>query len=155
MTWTYDSSDLDKDTSAGRVNVVRYLVGDTNTSDQQVQDEEITFALTESNDDVYYAASFVAGTIASLYARKVDIELDTAIKESLSGLSKQYRDLSAQLRQTAQVKSGGGLGSFGGGLTVTSVEAKRANDNLIKPSFTRDRFRPEDVEYNKLDYDEE
>jgi hypothetical protein len=46
MTWSYNPSNLGTDTAtAERLNVVRYLVGDTDVDDQQVQDEEITFAL--------------------------------------------------------------------------------------------------------------
>ena len=93
MTWSYDSSDLDKDTAAGRINVVRLLVGDNDTTDQQVENEEITFALTESGNDVYYAASWIAQTIASQYARRVNIELDESIREDLSDLRTQYDKL--------------------------------------------------------------
>jgi hypothetical protein len=45
MAWSYNPSNLGTDTGAERLNVVRYLVGDTDVNDQQVQDEEITFAL--------------------------------------------------------------------------------------------------------------
>ena len=72
MAWSYDPTDLDKDTASGRLNTVRLLVGDTDTSDQQAQNEEITFALSETNNNVYYAASWVARTVASQYARKVN-----------------------------------------------------------------------------------
>ena len=42
MTWSYDATDLDTETNSGRLNSVRYLVGDTQTSDEQVQNEEVS-----------------------------------------------------------------------------------------------------------------
>ena len=59
MAWTYDPTNLDKSTAAGRLNVVRFLVGDTEATKPQVQDEEINFGLSESQDDVYYAAIYI------------------------------------------------------------------------------------------------
>jgi hypothetical protein len=69
MSWSYDPTNLDTATVAGRLNTVRLLVGDTDTTDQQVQDEEIVFALTETNNNIYAASSWVARTIASQYSR--------------------------------------------------------------------------------------
>jgi len=54
--WSYSVTDLNTTTASGRLNSVRLLVGDTDTSDQLVQDEEINFALAQANDNVYYAA---------------------------------------------------------------------------------------------------
>ena len=48
MAWSYNPADLNTTTAAGRLNVVRLLTGDTNTQDQQVENEEITFALAEN-----------------------------------------------------------------------------------------------------------
>ena len=42
MAWSYNPTDLDTLTASGRINTVRLLVGDTDTTDQQVQNEEIT-----------------------------------------------------------------------------------------------------------------
>ena len=47
MAWSYDPTDLNTTTASGRLNTVRLLVGDTDTTDQQVQNEEVTFSLTE------------------------------------------------------------------------------------------------------------
>ena len=45
MAWSYDPTDLNTTTASGRLNTVRLLVGDTDTTDQQVQNEEVTFSL--------------------------------------------------------------------------------------------------------------
>ena len=43
MAWTYDETDLDKTTTSGRLNVVRLLIGDTDTNDQLVKNERDHF----------------------------------------------------------------------------------------------------------------
>ena len=62
MAWSYETTDLGTATASGRLNAVRLLVGDTDITDPQVQDEEILFALAQEGNNVYYAASWVAQT---------------------------------------------------------------------------------------------
>lgn len=139
MAWSYDSSDLDTDTSAGRINVVRLLVGDTDTTDQQVQNEEITFALSENGNNVYFAAGWVARAISSKYSRKVNTQLDGALRTDYSDLAKQYSSLADRLEYQGK-KSSAGLSVKAGGITISGVEAVRENTNRIEGSFRRDRF---------------
>jgi len=146
MAWSYDPSDLDKTTPSGRLNVVRLLVGDTNTSDQQIQDEEITFALGETNDSVYYAAAWVANSIASSYARQVDSEIDSTLVAKFSQLHKHYRTLSDNLTRDAIRFDGTSLGVFAGGIRVSEVEAIRQLVNRVKPKFYDNQF---DYDYKK------
>lgn len=139
MAWSYDSSDLDTDTSSGRINVVRLLVGDTDTTDQQVQNEEITFALSENGNNVYFAAGWVARAISSKYSRKVNTQLDGALSADYSDLAKHYSSLADRLEYQGK-KSSAGLSVKAGGITISGVEAVRENTNRIEGSFRRDRF---------------
>ena len=140
MAWSYDPTDLDKDTASGRLNTVRLLVGDTDTSDQQAQNEEITFALSETNNNVYYAASWVARTVASQYARKVNTEVDGALRADYSDLSKQYSTLSDKLEFQGK-KSGAVVGVLAGGITKSGINTVRTDTDRVEGSFRRDRFR--------------
>lgn len=115
MAWTYDFTDLSGSTEDSKKNIVRYLVGDTNILEQQVQDEEILFALVEEGSRVFSAAALVAKTIASSYARKVNIELDGQIKAEYGKLYDNYTALAQELSDKAK-SSGGRLGVSGGGL---------------------------------------
>ena len=139
MTWTYDPTNAGTGNAAARLDAVRLLVGDTNTNDQQVQDEEIAFALSESNDNVYYAAAWVARAIAGKYARQVTTELDGQLSVEYSDLAKQYSKLADQLEYQS-LKTGGGLGIKAGGITKTDIEIAREQTNRVKPTFRRDRF---------------
>lgn len=64
MTWSYDTA------LTAAKDKVRFLVGDTDTADQQLQNEEITFVLAEEGTtNVYGAAAAAARGIAAKYAR--------------------------------------------------------------------------------------
>lgn len=140
MAWSYDASDLDTTTASGRLNTVRLLLGDTDTLDQQVQNEEITFSLSQTNDNVYFAAAWLARTVASQYARKVNVQLDGSLSADYSDLAKQYTSLAETLEYQGK-KAGAIIGVVAGGLTKSDINAVRTNTDRIEGSFRRDRFR--------------
>jgi hypothetical protein len=155
MAWTYDASDLVTSTASGRLNVVRVLIGDTDTNNQMVQDEEINLALSEVGDNVYFAGSYVADTLAAKYSNKVDTKLDGALSATYSQLSEQYRLLSARLKQQGHRYSGSTLGISVGGVKVSDINAARNDTNRVSPSFRIDRFRYPGGDYDISDYTEE
>jgi len=140
MAWSYNAADLSNTTSAGRLNTVRLLVGDTDTTDQQVQNEEINFSLAENNDNTYLSASWIARVISSKYARLVTTKLDGALSANYSDLAKHYQSLADQLEYQGKT-NGASVGVLAGGITKSGIEAARANTNRIEGSFRRDRFK--------------
>ena len=140
MAWSYDPTDLNTTTASGRLNTVRLLVGDTDTTDQQVQNEEVTFSLTENGNNVYYSGAWVARAIASKYSRKVNTELSGALKADYSDLVTHYNSLADNLEYQGKT-SGASVGVIAGGITKSTVEAVRQNTNRIEGSFRRDRFK--------------
>ena len=86
MSFTYNiavSTDIDK---------VRFNIGDTNSSDYQLEDEEITYLLTLGS--VTHASIQACYMIAARYASKVD--------EGLSDHSKTYSQLQTHYTQLAR-----------------------------------------------------
>lgn len=140
MAWTYDNTDLNTTSSSGRLNSVRLLVGDTDSTDEQVQDEEITFALAQVGDNVYYAASWIANVLASKYSRRVTTELDGALRADYSDLANQYRKLASQLRQDATRFSGTALGVEAGGIRIAEINTARQDETRVQSNFRMDRF---------------
>jgi hypothetical protein len=140
MSWSYDENNLTTDTANGRLNSVRLLLGDTDTLDQQVQDEEIFFALGVSNDSIYSATSWCARFVAAKYSRRVDTQLDGALSAKYSDLNKHYMMLSQVMEDQAK-KQGAAIGVKAGGISKTTVDNVRQNTDRIEPSFRRDRFR--------------
>jgi hypothetical protein len=140
LSWSYDPTDLDNTTASGRLNTVRLLVGDTDTSGQQAQNEEIMFSLSENNNNTYTSAAWIARVIASKYARMVTTQLDGALSANYSDLSKQYMQLADQLEYQGKT-NGAAVGVLAGGITKSGIKAVRANTDRIEGSFRRDRFK--------------
>ena len=63
MSWSYDPTAIEKG-----LNFIRLMVGDTDTSDQQISDEEIN-AILAIEVDKWRAAAVVADGISAKYAR--------------------------------------------------------------------------------------
>jgi hypothetical protein len=123
MTWTYDgdlATDRDK---------VRWLSGDTDTSDQLITDEEIAYALTLSAN-VRYAAATVCEGIAAKFARKATTRVgDLSI--SWGDLGKQYSERADRLRRDAAY----GAIPVAGGVSIARVESVHEDTDVPAPSF--------------------
>ncbi len=140
MAWTYDPSVLDTTTGPGRLNSVRLLVGDTDTNDQQIQNEEIDFSILQTNTNIYNAAAFVCRLIAAKYARLVTTQLDGALQAEYSDRVKHYTMLSLQMADFGKKVSGRALGVFGGGISIAEVESVQENTDRVPSQFRVDQF---------------
>ena len=126
MTWTYtDPSASDKD-------AVRFLVGDTDTTDQQVTDEEIAYALA-AEGSVNQAAASIARSIAAKYARKVDKSVGD-LKYSYSQRQKAYLDMADRLEKDAAIS---GASPYAGGISRSDKETVRDDDDRVAPRIRR------------------
>jgi len=97
MTWSYDSSlATDKDK-------VRFYIGDTDTNDQLLQDEEISFLLAEVSN-VLLAAAHAAKAIAAKFSRQADKAIGD-LRISLSQKARTYMTLAADLEKRALTSS--------------------------------------------------
>lgn len=140
MAWSYEETDLSIDTDSGRLNSVRLLIGDTDIDDEQIQDEEVLFALALNNNNIYLAGSWCCRTIAAKYSRRVNTQLDGALSADYSDLAKHYFSLAENLEYQGK-KAAGQLGVLAGGISKVRVDGVRANTDRVQPSFRRDRFR--------------
>ena len=140
MAWSYDETDLGTTTASGRLNSVRLLLGDTDTNDQQVQNEEITFGLAQTNNNVYFAAAWCARVVAAKYSRQVNTSLDGALSADYTDLAKKYTGLAESLEYQGK-KAGGGFGVKAGGIEISVIDSVREDTNRVPPSFRRDRFK--------------
>jgi hypothetical protein len=154
MAWTYDETNLDTTTAAGRLNVVRLLIGDTDTNDQLIKNEEVTFALAQANDNVYFAASWSARTISAQFARRVTTKMDGALSANYSDLAKQYKALSDDLREQGQKYSMTSASLKAGGISNAAIDAAQALTDRPSASFSKGQFDnpPNDSQYIR-DYD--
>lgn len=124
MSWSYSGNPSDSDSDA-----VRFLVGDVDTDNQLVSDEEIAWALAQGG--VYAAASLIAFTIAAAFSRQADKAVDS-LKISYSQKSAQYSKLAGDLRYRAATD---GLCPYAGGISVSDKDAVRGDSDRVRPSF--------------------
>ena len=128
MTWTYS------DPSANDKDAVRFLVGDTDTNDQLVSDEEIAFFLDEFPSSTYHAAAEVAETIAAQFAREVSHSGD-GLSYSAEQLQSNYAELAERLRAQAKRRYRSGAGPYVGGISWREREMADADQDKIPSSF--------------------
>lgn len=140
MTWTYSTSFLSAVSSiTANLMRVRLLVGDTDTSRQQLQDEEIYWPLS-SIEGLNYAAATVAEILASKYAFQVNTE-NSELRISAAARHKQYMALADRLRAGGPgslpgIDGGVPLGAvYVGGAVQADVDALSDNDSYREPSF--------------------
>lgn len=138
--WSYDPTNLDDSTDSGRLNVVRLLVGDTDTLDQQVQNEEIEFSLTVSSNNVYGAGAWVARYLSAKYSRFVDTDLDGQLAESYSQLREHY-SLLANTLEAEKDNSSVSLGVSAGGISKSEMERVEGIPDRVAPYFRRDSYK--------------
>ena len=132
MTWSYSgdpaSSDRDR---------VRFLIFDTDTNEQLLNNEEIDWLLTEQSN-VYMAAANGAEAIAAKFARDINRSV-IGISASPGGRAQFYLDLAEKLRaQTATSNKHGEI--FAGGLTISGKDALDADTNAVQPAFKIGQF---------------
>jgi len=97
MTWSYDTSLTEAKDK------VRFYIGDTDTNDQLLQDEEINFLLTETQN-VLQAASRAAKALAAKFSRQADKAVGD-LRISLSQKAQAYMSLAADLEKRALTSS--------------------------------------------------
>lgn len=127
MTWTYTPAIL----STSELMQVRLLVGDTVSSDQMLQDEEIQYAITQ-RATVYGAAANCCRNIASSFSRQVDSSIDV-LRASFSQKYDHYMKLAIQYDNKA-AETGSGS-PFAGGVFVADKQNTQADQSLVKPQF--------------------
>jgi hypothetical protein len=151
MAWTYTATP-GTTSDATRRDAVRLFVGDTDTLDQQLQDSEISFFLTQSSNDLYLAASIAASTLAAKYGRLVDTVLDDSnIRASYSQRQKNYSELALQMERKAAKFGTKSLGlPDAGGISVSEVSSVRLETDRVTAMFAVDELARDNVDVNPI-----
>ncbi len=108
MSWSYIGSPLDEDKDK-----VRFRIGDTNTQDQQMQDQEIDYLLTDQGS-VEAAALKACEILAAKYSRFADSAVGD-VKVSHSQKAAAYLTLAETLRGTTGITGAATAGPVVGG----------------------------------------
>ena len=130
MTFTYDSTDPGGTTK----DYIRLRIGDTSTSDQLLQDEEI-LAVIAAETNTLKAAAVCAQSIAGTFARKVDKTVGK-LRIMMSQASERYSDMAADLL----LESGRKAGAWAGGISVADKDDTEDDTDRVKPAFAVGQF---------------
>lgn len=137
MTWSYSLTTL----SSTPKDQVRLLIGDTLSTDPQMQDEEITYFLTQRSS-VYGAAAECCRTLQARFSRSVDQSAGDT-KAMYSQLAKAYGIKAAEFEAKAAM-GGAGL-PYAGGISVTDKINQEGDGDRVPPQFQvgmEDNFLP-------------
>jgi len=88
------------DPTSGTRDQIRFLIQDTDTTDQHLQDAEINYLYTTWGN-VYSAAAYAAEIIAAKYSHKTNYSRsigDLSISESYAESATQFRELARSIR---------------------------------------------------------
>jgi len=130
MSWTYGADPANSDRDAVRLNI-----GDTDTTEELLQDAEIAYYLTTFGS-VGEASYRAAQAISAKYARKSDQAIGD-LKYSYSQQSKRYAELASELKQQYAVS---GVGVYSGGRTIADKDTVEEDTDRVQPAFKRDQF---------------
>lgn len=128
MSWTYDVTQL----STSQLMQVRFEIGDTDSTDPLMQDEEITYAIGAETSTASAAAKCCEG-IARKFARLADTTLGPS-KVAASQRFEHYQTLAKQLRKDSTAMNA----PTGGGIYATDIE----DPNIVPPIFDKDLMSP-------------
>ena len=106
MAFSYSGNPADSDKDA-----VRFLIGDTDSNDPLVTDEEIAWQLGQRGK-VYLAASSCCVAIAAKFSRKADRSvgnLQASFSQQAEAYRQMARDLEAQAADTAVLQPYSGV----------------------------------------------
>ena len=139
MAWSYSG---DPDSSA--LDGIRFLIGDTDTNDQLLANEEITWVnsqvtgRTTSTDSLYEASYRCMITIASKFSRLADQSVGD-LRVNMSQKAKGARDQAEELKKLA-AREGSTPTPYAGGITVSDKEIDEDNSNLVRHAFKVGQF---------------
>lgn len=132
MTFTYNSSLI----SSSGLAFVRWRIQDTSTSDQLLQDDEITGAISVYGDK-WAAAVASAKAIAFKYARRADMTMGKlSIKHSQK--AKAFADLAAEIEEEAGLLVA--ASPWMGAESIGTKQTYEEDTDRVLPFFTRDTF---------------
>jgi hypothetical protein len=139
MAWTYGG-----DPSANARDAIRFLIGDTDTTDQLLSDEEIAWVNSEASGTstgttaLYDAAYRCCLTVASKLAREADKQIGD-LSVSMSQRAKAYREQAASLKALSG-REGGVPIPYAGGITISDKEIDEENSDLFRSWFSSGQF---------------
>lgn len=139
MTWTYSG-----DPSSSATDAIRFLIGDTDSTDQLLSNEEIAWINLEQSGsitattDLYYSAHYACHAISARLVRLADTQigdLNIKLSQKAMGYKTLAQDLLAHAsRQSAPIP-------YAGGLTISDKDIDEDNTDVFRGWFASGQFQ--------------
>ena len=120
---------------------VRFLIGDTNSKDPLLQDEEINYLLERYNNYPMNASIEACEMVVSKFSRQAD-ESVGGVSKSFSQKATAYLKLRDMLRTRMAIN---GARPYAGGISVSDKQKNDQNSDLAPPTFTKHQFENKQV----------
>ena len=139
MAWTYGG-----DPSANARDAIRFLIGDTDTNDQLLNDAEIAWINNQvtgsdtATTALYESAWRAMVAVASKFSRLADQAVGD-LKVDLFQKATNARAQADELKALA-LREGNVPTPYAGGLTVSDKDIDRENSDMVQPSFWQGQF---------------
>jgi len=139
MTWTYTG-----DPTASARDAIRFLTGDTDSSDQLVTDEEIAWVNAEvsgsatATTHLYRAGARVANAIGAKFSRLADQQIGD-LRVSMSQKATAAYALAASLNELAATDSSVPI-PYAGGVSVADKRSRDEDTDRVMPFFETGQF---------------
>ena len=130
MSWSYSG-----DPSESSVDAIRYLIADTKEEDSFVQNEEIEWALSQTNQNLYAAASIVANALFAQFSALSDEEIGP-LKFKYTNRAKNYQLIALKFDKLSETKECL-VGIYGGGIDTIDKESNKLDPSLVQPMFSK------------------
>lgn len=124
MSWSYIPGETDRDW-------IRFVIGDTDSTDELLQDEEIDAAITNEGNK-YAAAAMCAEAIGGKFSRQSNKTVGP-LSISASERSAQYFALAERLRRSI----GRRVAAWAGGISESEMRDAEKDTDRVEPSFER------------------
>jgi hypothetical protein len=128
MTWSYDVATL----ATSSKDQVRRMIGDVQTGQQQLQDEEVNLSISQFSN-IYLAAAQCCRWIAAQYSRDVDT-VQGELRTLYSVRQRAYAARAGEL-QTLGMSRGAGAMPYAGGISGTDKQAQVDDPDRVWPQF--------------------
>jgi hypothetical protein len=117
------------DPSASPLDELRFWIGDTDSTDAQLSDQEVKYLLRSNNDSVTAAAIEACRRLISKYSRYVD--------QKTGDIDIKYSQKIGQLEATiSHIRAGMNPVPYAGGISQSDIETVQDDDDRQGPVFS-------------------
>ena len=121
---------------ASTIRMMRLLVGDTNTTDQQFTDADYTMFWAENGQNIYFGAAMAADMLRAIYSNEQSVTIgDVSVSPGVESPTVAYANLAKNLRMEGYKRT---VNMHVGGLSKATKRTTRNDDDYPQHKFTSD-----------------